>query len=504
MASPHDQLPQLDTEHELVMGSLCTGYGGLDLGVLSAVGGGRIAWVADPDPHVAQILAVRMPGITNLGDLRRIDWAGVEPVDVVVVGFPCQDISAAGRRAGIEKGTRSGLWSDIVAGIRVLRPALVVVENVAALRWKGGGLHRVLGDLAEAGYDALWRSVRAADVGAAHRRERVFLLAWHRATSRADAADTTGTRRRPPRASGPGTAPGAGAPSQLARRRECMCHVAVRQSTASADSDGRGLSVRRDSDGAQVGASDPGGVCDADRLGAAAPDAACDRHRLGGPQSRQGVPAPAVTAGATAGRTESGTPAASARRGGGHDAAPSASAPAHVIDERRAGCRGRLRPLVAVPDVDARPTASSSQAVDWGVYEAAIQRWEQVLGRPAPYPTQSGNHQRRVLAPSFVEHLMGLPEGWVTDVGIPRAAQLRALGNGVVPQQAAHAVSLLLTDLAALLLSADQADFATPTKGNRRLRSVTAEAVREEDGCSPWSCRSGEPVAHSEPDVRAA
>lgn len=89
--------------------------------------------------------------------------------------------------------------------------------------------------------------------------------------------------------------------------------------------------------------------------------------------------------------------------------------------------------------------------MNWGVYEAAIRRWEAVLGRPTPHPTQPGNHERPVLAPAFVEHLMGLPEGWVTDLSLPRTAQLRALGNGVVPQQAAHAVSLLLDDLAALL-----------------------------------------------------
>ncbi len=195
MASPSDPFTHLDTERELVVGSLCTGYGGLDLGVLAALGTGRIGWVADPDPHVARILAARMDGIPNVGDLRRIDWTSVEPVDVVVVGFPCQDISAAGRRAGIEKGARSGLWTDIVACLRVLRPALVVVENVAALRWKGGGLDRVLGDLAEAGYDALWRSVRAADIGAAHRRERVFLLAWLRAPRSGDEAGCC--RRRP-------------------------------------------------------------------------------------------------------------------------------------------------------------------------------------------------------------------------------------------------------------------------------------------------------------------
>lgn len=90
-------------------------------------------------------------------------------------------------------------------------------------------------------------------------------------------------------------------------------------------------------------------------------------------------------------------------------------------------------------------------SVNWGVYEAAIRRWEAVLGRATPHPTQPGNHGRPVLAPAFVEWLMGLPEGWVTELPLPRTAQLRALGNGVVPAQAAHAVSLLLDDLAALL-----------------------------------------------------
>jgi DNA (cytosine-5)-methyltransferase 1 len=89
--------------------------------------------------------------------------------------------------------------------------------------------------------------------------------------------------------------------------------------------------------------------------------------------------------------------------------------------------------------------------VNWSVYEAAIRRWEAVLDRPTPHPTQPGNHGRPVLAPAFVEHLMGLAEGWVTDLPLPRTAQLRALGNGVVPQQAAHAVALLLDDLAELL-----------------------------------------------------
>jgi len=90
--------------------------------------------------------------------------------------------------------------------------------------------------------------------------------------------------------------------------------------------------------------------------------------------------------------------------------------------------------------------------VDWGEYAIAVHRWELITGRPAPYPTQPGQHGRPVLAPRFVEWLMGLPPDWVTaeNLDLPRTAQLRALGNGVMPAQAAHALRLLLADLTPL------------------------------------------------------
>lgn len=157
------------------IGSLCTGYGGLDIAAL-AVFGGRLTWCADNDKHVSTILAARYPDIPNLGDLTALNWDEVAPVDIMCAGFPCQDISFSGRGAGIEKGVRSGIWKNIVIGIRELRPAIIVVENVAAIRSRGLG--RVLGDLAALGYDASWTSVRASDVGAAHGRERVFILAY--------------------------------------------------------------------------------------------------------------------------------------------------------------------------------------------------------------------------------------------------------------------------------------------------------------------------------------
>lgn len=351
---------------DVTVGSLCTGYGGLDLGLLAALGRGRIVWVADSDPHVGTILAHRMRRVPNLGDVRQIDWSTVEPVDVLTAGFPCQDISAAGRRAGIEKGERSGIWSDVMAGVRVLRPALLVVENVAALRWKNGGLHRVLGDLAEAGYDAFWRSVRASDVGCAHRRERVFLLAWRR-----DAANPASTGRQQPWGGGPETEARPGTPSQPARRGQ-------RSDEAASHTNCRGLALVGDSDCSHVDPTDTEG----------------ERHVVGLRSTADGL------------------------------------------------CGG---------DGLRRVTAQAAPEVDWGDYAAAVQQWEALLGRHLPFPVQRGQRGRSVLSPPFVEHLMGLPVGWVTDLPLPRTAQLRALGNGVVPQQATHAVSLLLADLAELL-----------------------------------------------------
>src|SRR5690606_13124048 len=95
--------------------------------------------------------------------------------DVVCGGFPCQDISNAGKRAGIT-GERSGLWRELVRAIRVVRPKYAIVENVAALL--GRGMGTVLGDLAESGYDAEWDCIPASAVGAYHERDRLWIVAY--------------------------------------------------------------------------------------------------------------------------------------------------------------------------------------------------------------------------------------------------------------------------------------------------------------------------------------
>lgn len=294
-----------------VIGSLCTGVAGLDLGVLAAFGGGRIAWCADPDPHVSEILAARLPGVPNLGDLRQVDFTKVEPVDIVTAGFPCQDISAAGRRAGIENGARSGLWTDIVAGIRVLRPSLVVVENVAALRWKDGGLHKVLADLAGVGYDAIWRSVRASDIGGAHRRERVFLLAFPRSCGCADDADSAGSRRRASRRGRSGPAARGRASGQPQQCRRCGGETP-------ADADRGRRTLGSSPDRAGIRTSNSARLCDADRRGAAASDSTRIRHRDAGTQSRSWISSAAFAGGSSTRRGVEYVPCLELPRGEGN------------------------------------------------------------------------------------------------------------------------------------------------------------------------------------------
>lgn len=165
--------PSAARNQQLRIGSLCTGFGGLDLAV-EAVLGGRLCWYAKTDPHAQKVLTARWPGVVNLGDIRTVDWSTVEPVDVVTAGFPCQDISNAGKRAGIT-GRNSSVWTAVADAVRALLPPLVFVENVAALLRRGFDV--VHADLAASGYDTRWVCLRASDVGAAHRRDRLFLLA---------------------------------------------------------------------------------------------------------------------------------------------------------------------------------------------------------------------------------------------------------------------------------------------------------------------------------------
>lgn len=141
---------------------LCAGYGGLGLAV-EELTKDRVAFVAEVDEAASKILAVRYPQAPNIGDITVYDWAQLEGlVDIITAGFPCQDISNAGKRKGIA-GERSGIWKNVCEATRVLRPRLLFLENVAAIR--GRGLSTVAEDLAQVGYDLLWTTLRASDIG---------------------------------------------------------------------------------------------------------------------------------------------------------------------------------------------------------------------------------------------------------------------------------------------------------------------------------------------------
>jgi DNA (cytosine-5)-methyltransferase 1 len=221
-------------------GSLFSGYAGLDLAV-NAVFGSETAWVSDVDPGACKILAHRLPDVPNLGDITTVDWSQVEPVEVMSGGFPCQDLSHAGKRAGMKPGTRSGLWSHMAYAISQLRPRYVVAENVRGLLsgeahsdvelcpWCMGdgtgepplrALGAVLGDLADIGYDARWVGLRAADVGAPHGRFRVFVVARDAARDDGrDDAESAGDRRgRPLQQTGSASGAAADARHERARR----------------------------------------------------------------------------------------------------------------------------------------------------------------------------------------------------------------------------------------------------------------------------------------------
>lgn len=155
------------------IGSLFSGIGGLELG-LERAGVGQTVWQCECDDYALAVLAKHWPHAQRFRDVRAMDES-TPPVDVICGGFPCQDISNAGRREGIT-GERSGLFFELMRVVRMVRPRFVVLENVAALL--GRGLDTVLGELSESGFDAEWSIVSACSVGASHVRERLFVVAY--------------------------------------------------------------------------------------------------------------------------------------------------------------------------------------------------------------------------------------------------------------------------------------------------------------------------------------
>jgi DNA (cytosine-5)-methyltransferase 1 len=393
----------------------------------------------------------------------------------------CQDVSCAGGRAGLRDGNRTGVWAHVARAIGELRPSLVVLENVRGLLSAGAdsdvepcpwclgeagnehslrALGAVLGDLADLGYDARWRVVSAADAGAPHRRERVFIVAG-------PAADAADSGRNALNDGGESRAHG---PESIGRRTGLAGDDrGSRLTPADAERDrleGRGTATRASEGRASAasvgrGSSDSGPApedadCTAggERWLAAPVQAAGGRSRTDAGGSG-GVRAPADAPGN--GRNQGGPE--SARLVRGPDAAERGNGIASDAASQRYGNAGTpgergvsstaLASALAYADGGGRGTPEPEDAarqpdIDWGTYAPAIARWEFATGRPAPRPTEPGRTGER-LSPRFVEWMMGLPEGWVTDApGLSRNSQLKALGNGVVPAQAAMALRMLL------------------------------------------------------------
>jgi len=153
-----------------------SGIGGFSLAA-RWVGGIETVQFVEREPFCQRVLAKHWPGVPIHDDICTFSPAAGS-ADLVVGGFPCQDISQAGRQAGIKVGTRSGLFYELMRVIRMVGPRFVVLENVAAI--VSGGLDIVLGELAEAGFDAEWACIPASAVGACHRRDRWWLVAYAR------------------------------------------------------------------------------------------------------------------------------------------------------------------------------------------------------------------------------------------------------------------------------------------------------------------------------------
>ncbi len=523
-----------------VIGSLFSGYGGLDMAV-AAVLGGRVAWHCEWDDNPSKILAHRWPSIPNHRDITKVQWTPhcpdcgelvalydrsgdgfggrfyycatcatekplsirdaepwvPEPVDVLTGGFPCQDVSHAGRRAGLirdgEGRTRSGLWGEMLKAIDTLRPRLVVAENVRGLlsatadsdvepctfcMGDGGGspmraLGAVLADLADVGYDAAWVGLPASGVGAPHGRFRVFILAWPR-----DAAPDADNGRRweldaqlgrvsvaHEDSDRPVTLLPTPAVNDMGRAYtpEEWDAWTERMKAAHGNGNGHGASLHVE---ALRMLPTPQAHDSVD--GKTAEQVAAMRERTGaGVWNLNEVAANELSAVTQLLPTPNTGDANGARlHKGGNPTIVGVIEGTRPQDEARTGTRlaplgaeGKLLPTPVTTDANGSGSAADAtyrgtsltdatvrQADTFGDYAPAIARWEHVLGRPAPAPTEpTGKGGAHRLSPRFVEWMMGLPASHVTDVpDLTRNAQLKALGNGVVPQQAAAALEWLL------------------------------------------------------------
>lgn len=374
-----------------VTGSLCTGYGGLELGLAMAGARHRLGWYAENAPELVAVLARAWPRSPNLGDIRAVDWAGVEGVDLMCAGFPCQTVSVAGRQAG--DADARWLWPHVYAAIKATDPRAVLIENVRNLVSydRGRLFDGICRDLTGLGYGVRWLTLGACHVGMAHHRHRVFILARPGGGGVERVATTPCGAGRAPllptMTARDGHGRGAGDVEFWRRRDEWRNNGKPLDATLALLPTPRA----RDIKGAETAATRRGRI---DRgtahEGYDLPTAVTLFDLI----SRQLLPTPRATDGTNGGPGQRGS--------SGDLALPSAVQFQHF---------GRFAPAVAL------------HASLWG---------------DPPAPTEPNSNGAPRLRPEFAEWLMGIPAGRVT-ASMARNDALRAIGNGVCPPQAALA-----------------------------------------------------------------
>jgi DNA (cytosine-5)-methyltransferase 1 len=301
------------------IGSLCTGYGGLDMAV-EAYFNAETIWCAEHDKYASQLIKKRF-NIPNYGDIKAINWAQLEPIDILTAGYPCQPFSHAGYRKGTEDERH--IFPYILEAISILRPSYVILENVRG--HLSLGLKEVLAGLTKIGYDARWQLVRASDVGAPHQRARIFIIAY---------------------------------PTSQGLQRDRWQERGIRSETNK---------YSRNKDFGNSNDSRLGKVNEVQEEFLTQSSRICKIASNANDQ--------------------------------------------YIAHDRQ------------VQELGSRFTARCDMHL-----------------QTVPNPLDEDEK----LSAFFVEYMMGLPTGWVTDTGLSRAQQLKMLGNGVVPQQAYYALEVLL------------------------------------------------------------
>lgn len=453
----------------ITVGSVCSGYGGLDLALRLALGGVTEAWFCEVEGWAEDwwrlggpslVLAHRFPDVVNYGDMTNVDWAKVARPGIVTAGFPCQGSSTAGKQKG--RADYRWLWPAVEKCVNELRPAELFAENVENLLRidKGEAFGDVLADLHALGYAVRWAVVGACSVGLSHHRHRVFIRATRAAGSPpggelvAEHVPALAGWYTPHGFRYDMTWPKAGtlAGGRVYADETVPCgaprwSIKPLPSPAARDGDGRGEGD------AKFWASRQAVRSNGLPLGAVArllPKLGQGAEENG--NNGFGVPAPVrllpTPVAHDTGRSPQGHLAMrAALPGGARTSVTSLNVAAQLLPTPVAGRWARNATADRAADYDPRnhsgwTLADVSYAERFAEYAPAIMRQVQATGVEPPAPTELNANGNPRLAAEFAEWMMTLPAGWVSGM-LGRTAALKAIGNGVAPMQGAYAYNLL-------------------------------------------------------------